>query len=100
MIEHSSLNDNDFINTLKQYKGNILMITGKSDLNMNYNNLYSLDGIKNVTIYTPEGINHILRKIDTKQNIFNMKNEYIRYSKKEIDKDVIKVIKEWLMKYE
>lgn len=59
----------------------------------------SLDGIKNVTIYTPEGINHILRKIDTEQNIFNMKNEYIRYSKKEIDKDVIKVIKEWLVKY-
>lgn len=29
-----------------------------------------------------------------------MKNEYIRYSKKEIDKDVIKVIKEWLVKYE
>ena len=45
----------------------------------------SLDGIKNVTIYTPEGINHILRKIDTEQNIFNMKNEYIRYSKKEIE---------------
>lgn len=42
-------------------------------------------------------INHILRKIDTEQNIFNMKNEYIRYSKKEIDKDVIK---EWLVKYE
>lgn len=57
----------------------------------------SLDGIKNVTIYTSEGINHILRKIDTEQNIFNMKNEYIRYSKKEIDKDVIK---EWLVKYE
>lgn len=57
----------------------------------------SLDGIKNVTIYTPEGINHILRKIDTEQNIFNMKNEYIRFSKKEIDKDVIK---EWLVKYE
>lgn len=57
----------------------------------------SLDGIKNVTIYTLEGINHILRKIDTEQNIFNMKNEYIRYSKKEIDKDVIK---EWLVKYE
>mgnify|MGYP001125837519 CR=1 FL=1 len=48
----------------------------------------SLDGIKNV------------RKIDTEQNIFNMKNEYIKYSKKEIDKDVIKVIKEWLVKYE
>lgn len=60
----------------------------------------SLDGIKNVTIYTLEGINHILRKIDTEQNIFNMKNEYIRYSKKEIDKDVIKAIKEWLVKYE
>lgn len=60
----------------------------------------SLDGIKNVTIYTPEGINYILRKIDTDQNIFNMKKEYIRYSKKEIDKDVIKVIKEWLVKYE
>lgn len=100
MMEHGRLDDNDFINTLKQYKGNILMITGKSDLNMNYNNLYSLDGIKNVTIYTPEGINHILRKIDTEQNIFNMKNEYIRYSKKGIDKDVIKVIKEWLVKYE
>ena len=57
----------------------------------------SLDGIKNVTIYTPEGINHILRKIDTEQNIFNMKNEYIRFSKKEIDKDVIK---EWLVTYE
>lgn len=57
----------------------------------------SLDGIKNVTIYTPEGINHILIKIDTEQNIFNMKNEYIRFSKKEIDKDVIK---EWLVKYE
>lgn len=96
MMEHGRLDDNDFINTLKQYKGNILMITGKSDLNMNYNNLYSLNGIKNVTIYTPEGINHILRKIDTEQNIFNMKNEYIRYSKKEIDRDVIKVIKEWL----
>lgn len=60
----------------------------------------SLDGIKNVTIYTLEGINHILRKIDTEQNIFNMKNEYIKYSKKEIDKDVIKAIKEWLVKYE
>lgn len=42
----------------------------------------SLDGIKNVTIYTPEGINYILRKIYTEQNIFNMKNEYIKYSKK------------------
>ena len=95
MKEHGSLSDEDYINILKEYKGKILAITGKADVQADYRKLDNISSIDNVTIYTPENVNHIMREIDTDPNILDVKKEYSLTLKKEISPKVKSSIEHW-----
>lgn len=96
--EHHKLTDKEYIELLKSYKGKILAITGKSDVQADYRKLQSIENLENATILTPEELNHILRDIEDKPNIMNIKKEYKKSFKKEISPKLKRIIKDWVKK--
>ena len=94
--EHHALNREDYVKLLKAYKGKILAITGKSDVQADYRKLDDISNIDNVTIYTPLKVNHLMKEIDGESNILNVKKEYKKVLKKEIDKGVKERIKDFM----
>ena len=95
MKEHNNLTKDDYINSLKEYKGKILAITGQADVQADYKALEEISELDHVTIYTTEQINHILRDTEGKSNIMNIKKEYKKLLKKTISQRVKNKIKEW-----
>ena len=98
MKEHYSLSSEDYVNLLKAYKGKILAITGKSDVQADYTKLEHISNLDNTTIYTPLKVNHLMKEIDGETNILNIKKEYKKVFKKEIDKGVKDKIKNFISK--
>jgi len=93
--EHNALTKEYYIETLKAYKGKVLAITGKSDVQANYRVMENISSLDDVTIYAPEQVNHILRDVDGKSNIMNIKKEYKLSFKKPISSKIKSSIKEW-----
>ena len=96
--EHKDLTKEDFIKFLKAYKGEILALTGKSDVQADYRVLDEISLFNNVTISTPEKVNHVLRDIDGESNIINIKKEYKLSFKKPISIKIKNSIKDWTKK--
>lgn len=96
--EHNSLTKQDYIDILKEYKGKVLAITGKADVQADYRQLDNISSINGVTIYTPENINHVLREADQETNIMNIKKEYKLSFKKPISLQLKDSIKDWTSK--
>ena len=93
--EHNALNKENYIEFLKAYKGEILALTGKSDVQADYRVLEEISSFANVTISTPEQVNHVLRDVDGESNIMNIKKEYKLSFKKTISSKIRDSIKEW-----
>lgn len=93
--EHNALTKEYFIELLKAYKGKILAITGKSDVQADYRVLEAISSFDNATIDTPEQVNHVLRDVDGESNIMNIKNEYKLSFKKSISTKIKNSIKDW-----
>ena len=93
--EHNALTKEYFIELLKAYKGKILALTGKSDVQADYRVLEEISSFENVTIDTPEQVNHVLRDVDGESNIINIKKEYKLSFKKSISTKIKKSIKGW-----
>ena len=96
--EHNALTKEDFIELLKAYKGKILALTGKADVQADYRVLDEISSFDNVTISTPEQVNHVLRDVDGESNIINIKKEYKLSFKKPISTKIKKSIKDWTEK--
>lgn len=96
MKEHASLSKDDYINILKEYRGKVLAITGKSDVQADYKILEHISLIDGITTYTPYGVNHFMRDVDEKSSIFSVKKEYKKTLKKDISLKVKDKIKDWL----
>ena len=96
--EHNALTKEDFIELLKKYKGKILALTGKSDVQADYRVLDKISSFDNVTISIPEQVNHVLRDVDGESNIMNIKKEYKLSFKKSISLKIRDSIKEWTNK--
>ena len=96
MKEHNSLTKQDYIELLKTYKGKVLAITGMSDVQADYKLLEEISSLDGITTYTPSQINHILREIEGKPNILNIKKEYKQSFKKNISPKIKKMIKDWI----
>lgn len=94
--EHYNLNSEDYVKLLKAYKGKILAITGKADVQADYRRLEDISSLDNATIYTPLNVNHLMKEIDGEPNILNVKKEYKKIFKKEIDKGVKEKIKDFM----
>lgn len=96
MKEHASLTNEDYVNILREYRGRVLAITGKSDIQADYRVLNSISLFDGVTVYTPQGVNYVLRKNDSETNVFNIKKEYRKVLKKDIYQGVKDTIENWL----
>lgn len=94
--EHHELTDKSYIELLKAYKGKILAITGKSDVQADYRKLDAITDIEGITIETPEGLNHMLKDTDEKPNILNIKKEYKLSFKKRISPKIENPIRNWI----
>lgn len=92
--EHHELTSKEYAELLKKYKGKILAITGKSDVQADYRKLSLLENT-DASIHTPENLNHMLREISSKPNIMNIKKEYKNSFKKEISSNLRLLIKTW-----
>ena len=96
MKEHSSLTKEEYVELLKEYKGKILAITGKSDVQADYRRLDDILGEDGITVVTPDTVNHLMRDIDGEVSILNLKKEYKKVLKKEISPSVKSAIKDWM----
>lgn len=94
--EHHELTDKDYVELLKTYRGKILAITGKSDVQADYRKLDEIRDIEGITIETPEGVNHMLKDTYEKPNILNIKKEYKLSFKKRISQKIENPIKNWI----
>jgi len=96
MREHYALNSDDYVELLKAYKGKILAITGKADVQADYRRLEEISNLDNTTIYMPLNVNHLMKEINGEPNILNIKKEYKKVFTKEIDKGVKEKIKDFM----
>lgn len=96
MKEHNALNNEDYVEILKAYKGKILAITGQVDAQADYRALEPIALLDGATVYTPERLNHVLRDTNGKANIMNIKKEYKLAFKIPISATLRDLIKKWL----
>lgn len=93
--EHNILTKEEYIKLLKSYKGKVLAITGKSDVQADYRVLDEILSFDDVVVYTPEQVNHFLKDVDGESNIMNIKKEYKLSFEKPISLKIKNPIKEW-----
>ena len=96
MKEHGSLTDEDFIKMIEEYNGKVLAITGKSDLQADYNCLDRIAEFENVTTYVPENVNHMLKEIDDNNSILTVQKQYKRLAKNPIHEGTKKQVEDFL----
>ena len=94
--EHGSLLDEDYIKMIEEYNGKVLAITGQSDLQADYTCLDKLKEFENVTTYTPEKVNHMLKEIDDDNSYLTLQKQYKRLAQKPIHEGIQNQIQEFL----
>ena len=98
MREHNAMNGEDYAKLLKEYEGEVLAITGKADVQADYRRLEDVQELDNVTISTPDRLNHMLRDVDGEVSIMNINREYKKCLKKEISPSIRSTISDWSSK--
>jgi len=96
MKEHGSFSNEDYIKMIGEYNGKVLAITGKSDLQADYTCLDKIAEFQNVTTYTPENVNHMLKEIDDNNSYLTVQKQYKRLAKSPIHDKTQKQIEEFL----
>ena len=96
MREHLSLTKEEYVKLLKKYKGKVLALTGKSDVQADYRSLDDILGEDGITVVTPDNVNHLMRDIGGGVSILNVKKDYKKVLKKEISPSVKSTIKDWM----
>ena len=96
MREHGALTGEDYTSYLKEYKGEILAITGKKDLQADYKRLVLLEGISNASIHAPDNVNHILKDVYGDNSIMNVKKQYLKLTSAPLSREVIDPIMGWM----
>ena len=94
--EHGALTGADFIEKIKAFGGKTLAITGTCDIQADYKSLEALNGLPNVQVCMPEGINHILREVDDNNSMMTYMKQYKRLSKQPLNAETMGVISGWL----
>ena len=94
--EHGSLTDSDYIQMIEDYNGKVLAITGKSDLQADYTYLDKIAEFENVTTYTPDKVNHMLKEVNDNNSILTLKKQYKRLIPAPIHKETQQKIEEFL----
>ena len=96
MKEHGELTNEDFIKMIEEYNGKVLAITGQADLQADYTYLDKIAEFENVTTYTPEKVNHMLKEIDDDNSFLTVQKQYKRLVKNPMHEETQKQIEEFL----
>ena len=94
--EHATYTSEDYVEMLKQYGKPTLAITGTADISMDHTFHENLQDIANVEIFSPIGVNHLLRKIDDDNSLMTVKQQYIRLSQEPIHLGTLNRLKDWI----
>lgn len=96
--EHNRMTAEAYLEILKRYKGQILALTGTADLQADHTKLSLLDGMPNATTFAPEGVNHMMRRVEGKNSMLDVMKQYKKQikNKQPLDKDALEYIKFWL----
>ncbi len=99
--EHNQMTADAYLEILKRYKGQILALTGTADLQADHTKLSLLDGMPNATTFAPEGVNHMMRRVEGKNSMLDVMKQYKMQIKKKqpLDKDALEYIVSWLSKF-
>ena len=95
MREHYQLTSLEYLKLLKEYKGKVLAITGKRDVQADCSVLDSIEA-DDIIISTPENVNHFLKEQEEGKDILNVKKIYKKSFKKEIAPSIKSTIKDWM----
>lgn len=96
MREHGALTDEDYIKMIEEYNGKVLAITGQADLQADYTYLDKIAGFENITTYTPDKVNHMLKEIDDNNSILTVQKQYKRLAKNPMHEGIQRQIEEFL----
>ncbi len=96
MREHGALTDEDYIKMIEEYNGKVLAITGQADLQADYTYLDKIAEFENITTYTPDKVNHMLKEIDDNNSILTVQKQYKRLAKNPMHEGTQRQIKEFL----
>jgi len=96
MREHGALTDEDYIKMIEEYNGKVLAITGQADLQSDYTYLDKIAEFENITTYTPDKVNHMLKEIDDNNSILTVQKQYKRLAKNPMHEGIQRQIEEFL----
>ena len=87
-----------YIEILKRYKGRILALTGTADLQADHTKLALLRDLPNATLFAPEGVNHMLRKVQGDNSMLDVMKQYKKQfkSKQPLDSTTVEFMKNWI----
>ena len=74
--EHNQMTSEAYLEILKKYSGRILALTGTADLQADHESLGVLYSLPNATIFAPNGVNHMLRKVEGKNSMLDVMKQY------------------------
>lgn len=96
--EHNQMTAEAYLEILKKYSGRILALTGTADLQADHESLGVLYSLPNATIFAPNGVNHMLRKVEGKNSMLDVMKQYKKQfrDKQPLDLTVLDFIKYWL----
>ena len=96
--EHNQMTAEAYLEILKRYKGRILALTGTADLQADHTKLALLRDLPNATLFAPEGVNHMLRKVQGDNSMLDVKNQYKKQfkSKQPLDATTVEFMKNWI----
>ena len=96
--EHNRMTAEAYLEILKRYKGKILALTGTADLQADHTKLDLLRGLPNVTLFAPEGVNHMLRKVQGDNSMLDVMKQYKKQfkSKRPLDSTTVEFMKNWI----
>ena len=96
--EHGAFTNDDFVKMIEDYDGKVLAITGKSDLQADYTCLDKIAEFENVTTYTPDNVNHMLKEIDIDDDnsVLNVQKQYRKLAEEPIYEGIQKEIEDFM----
>jgi len=96
--EHLKYTDDDILKLLKIKKIPVLCLTGDKDVQVDPNDLKSIDELNNHNIKTTiiENMDHVLRYYDGEKTIINLIKQYKEEVNKPLHQELKEVLRVWL----
>lgn len=97
--EHNRMTAEAYIEILKRFtNGRILALTGTADLQADHTRLALLRDLPNATLFAPEGVNHMLRKVQGDNSMLDVMKQYKKQfkSKQPLDSTTVEFMKNWI----